>query len=242
MYPFSGDPDYSLQCLSSLPSSLEYLKIGDFFGYSRQFKPMFPKLMEVNRKNMQWHREGNIVDRGHTEFIDFLKDHKLTLKKVTTHLEQINDEQLKDMLSCLSRGTHINISLPEGLERADYVRQLGLIGGLCRDRNFYLEIWGDTWDMLDLDQFNRFLDIIPPETQSLTLFASEPIARNEAFCGRLIKEILASPLKSTILWFNPTQEAKRTMSTVIQGLLETHEAILEWFEPKPPRVIILRRN
>ena len=119
--------------------------------------------MEVNRKNMQWHREGNIVDRGHTEFIDFLKDHKLTLKKVTTHLEQINDEQLKDMLSCLSRGTHINISLPEGLERALHFR-----------------------------------------------YSSE--------------------------------EAKITLSTAMQGLPETHEAILEWFEAKRKKIIIRRRN
>ena len=61
MYPFSGDRDYSLQCLSSLPSSLEYLSLGNFFGYKRRFEPMFPKLMEVDRGNIQ-DPEGNIVD------------------------------------------------------------------------------------------------------------------------------------------------------------------------------------
>ena len=237
-YPFSEDPDYSLQCLSSLPSSLEYLKFRDFFGYSRQFKPMFPKLMEVDRVNVQEYREDDIVDYGHTQFINFLKDHTLTLKKVTTHLEQMNDEQLKDMLSCLLRGTHINISLPEGLERADYVRQLGLIGGLCRDRNFYLEI--DAYDLREcLDNPNRFLDILPPETQSLTLWVSK---MTFASCRRLILEILSSPLRSTILYFDQTEESKRTCSAAIQGLPETHEAILEWFYAKPKRLIIRRRN
>ena len=242
-YPYSGDPDYSLQCLSSLPSSLEYLKTGNFFGYSKQLKPMFPKLMEVGRVNVEYHFEGNVVDYGHTQFIDFLKDHKLTLKKVTTHLERINDEQLKEMLSCLPHGTHIKISALQGLEHVDLVRQYGLIGGLCRDRNFYLEIWGDAWNMLGLDQFNRFLDILPPETQSLTLDVSHIDHNKEASCRRLILEILASPLRSTclILCFDAT-EAEKTWSTAIQGLPETHEAILEWFEPKPPRVIILRRN
>ena len=104
--------------------------------------------MEVDRGNVQ-DPEGNIVDHGHTEFINFLKDHTLTLKKVTTHLEEINDDQLEAMLSCLPHGTHIKISL-QGLDRADYVRQFALIGGLCLDKNFYLEI-----DAYDLRQSRR---------------------------------------------------------------------------------------
>ena len=59
---------------------------------------------------------------------------------------------------------------------------------------------------------------------------------------RLRRQILASPLRSTILYIFPTKQAKRTLSTAVQGLPETHEAILEWFEAKPPRVIIRRRN
>ena len=52
MYPFSGDPDYSLQCLSSLPLSLEYVNADNFEGYSRQFRPMFPTLMEVENRRL----------------------------------------------------------------------------------------------------------------------------------------------------------------------------------------------
>ena len=239
-YPFYGDPDDSFQCLLlSLLVSLEYLKTDNFFGYSRQFKPMFPKLMEVSRVNREWF-EDNFDDYGYTEFIDFLKDHRLTLKKVTTSLYSINDEQLKDMLSCLPHGTHITI-LPGKLECSDQIRQFGLIGGLCRDRNLYLEI-----DEYTLNQSfcypNRFLDIFPPETQSLTLYVS-PKIHSLAYCRQLIREILLSPLRSTILCFvDPTQKAKRTLSTAIQGLPETHKAILEWFEPKSKRVIIRRRN
>ena len=233
-FPFFGDPNYSFQCLSSLPSSLEYLKSRDFFGYSRQFKPMFPKLIEVRRAM-------NFVDGGHTQFIDFLKDHSDTLKKVTTSLSSINDEELKDILSCLPHGTYINISALGGLERAGKVRQYGLIGGLCRDRNLYLEI--DGYCLTEsFDDPNRFLDILPPETQSLTLYVYDSIAHNEASCRRLILEILASPLRSTILHFNPTEESKRTLSTAIQGLPETHEVIFEWFYAKPKVIIISRRN
>ena len=234
-YDFSRNPDYSFQCLSSLPSSLEYLKTGNFFEYSRQFKPTFPRLMEVNRASVAKRCEGN---HGHTEFIDFLKDHSDTLKKVTTGLHSINDEQLKDMLSCLAHGTHITIWPPRGLERADLVRQFGLIGGLCRDRNLYLEI--DDYP-LNFGDPNLFLDILPPETQSLTLYVDH-ISHNEASCRTLILKILASPLRFTILRFNATEEAERSWSTAIQGLPDTHEAILEYFKPKPKRVIILRRN
>ena len=61
--------------------------------------------------------------------------------------------------------------LKTGLRRrADLVRQYGLIGGLCRDRNLYLEIDGYS---LNFDDPNRFLDTLPPETQSLKLFVSE---------------------------------------------------------------------
>ena len=239
MYPFSRDPDYSFQCLSSLPSSLKYLKTGNFFGYSRQFKPMFPNLMEVENRGEK-HDVDNIVDYGHTQFIDFLKDHRLTLKKVTTSLSSINDEQLRDMLSCLSHGTHITISSPRGLERAAYVRQYGLIGGLCRDRNLYLEIRGYPLTG-NLHDNNQFLDILPPETQSLTLYVSH-VTHNEASCRRLILEIVASPLRSTILWFNSTEQAEKILSTAIQGLPETHEAILELFYAKSKRVTIRRRN
>ena len=86
VYPYCESRDYSLQCLSFLPSSLEYLNSGNFFEYSRQLKPMFPNLMEVSREQVDVHIVGNIVDCGHTQFIDFLKDHSLTLKKVTTDL------------------------------------------------------------------------------------------------------------------------------------------------------------
>ena len=239
-YPFSGDPDYSFQCLSSLPSSLEYLKTDNFFGYKRQFKPLFPRLKEVSRDYVQVHRDDNINEYGHTEFIDFLKDHSMTLTKVTTNLFSINDEQLRDMLSCLEYGTHITILALQGLQRVDYVRQYGLIGGLCRDRNLYLEIEQYIF-LQNLEERNGFLNILPRETQSLTLYVSH-MTHNESSCRRLILEIVASPLRSTALIFNPTEEAKRTWSTAIQGLPETHEVILEYFKPKPKRVIIRRRN
>ena len=197
-YSYSGDPDYSMQCLSSLPSSLEYLKTRNFFGYKRRFERMFPKLMEVNRVNVQEYREDDIVDHGHTEFINFLKDHALTLKKVTTKLYSIDDEQLKDMLSCLRPGTHIKISPPLGLKK-DYLRQYKLIGDLCQKRNLYLEI--DAYYLtLDLNRLpNRFLSILPPQTRSLTGYVFESTARNEASCRRLIRAVLDSPLRSTIL-------------------------------------------
>ena len=234
VYPYCGSRDYSFQ-LSSLPSSLEYLKTGNFFGYKRRFEPMFPKLMEVSREQVDVHIVGNIVDCGHTQFIDFLKDHSLTLKKMTTDLYSFDDEQLKDMLSCLRPGTHIKFSQKYPLKRADKIRQYGLIGGLCRDRNLYLEIWG-------YYRPNIFWDILPPETQLLTLYVSH-VTHSEASCRKLIEEIFASPVRSTTLLFDPTEEEyKRTWSTAIQGLPETHEAIFECFEPKPQRVIILRRN
>ena len=53
----------------------------------------------------------------------------------------------------------------------------------------------------NLDDPNRFLKILPPETQSLTLKVSH-VTHNEASCGRLIKEILASPVRSTTLLFD----------------------------------------
>ena len=236
-FTFSRDSDYLW--FSSLPSSLEYFKFRNLFGYSRQFKPMFPRLMEVEYR--EEHREGNIVDYGHTQFLDFLKDHSDTLKKVTMSFYSIDDEQLKDMLSCLPHGTHLTIATPRGSGHADNVRQYGLIGGLCRDRNFYLEINGYSLDMLSLGNSNQFLEILPPETQSLTLYVDH-MAHTKAFCRKLIRAILASSLRLTILLFYPTQETKRRLSTVIQLLPETHEAILEWFEPKPKRVIIRRRN
>ena len=249
-YPYSGDPDYSLQCLSSLPSSLEYLKTGNFFGYSRQFKPMFPKLMEVeNGGDVHYEGnfpdggeeqdEGNFHDFGYTQFIDFLKDHKLTLKKITTSIHSINDEELKNMLSCLPHGGHVTILPSWGLEGADYVRQFELIGSLCRDRNLYLEII-EYHVTESLDDPQRFLDFLPPETQSLTLDVSRSMTHNEASYRKLILEILASPLRSTVLYFYSTEEAKKILSTAIQELPETHEAILEWFQPQ--RVIIRRRN
>ena len=223
---------YSFQCLSSLPSSLEYLKFKYFFGYSRQFKPLFPKLMEVNRGG-HGHNEFSIK-HGNTEFIDFLKDHRLTLKKVTTLLSSFDDDELKDMLSCLPHGTHIRTAL-YGL-RANQVRQYGLIGGLCRDRNLYLEIY--RYDLPDrVDDSNRFLEMLPPETQSLTVDVSH-ITRNEASCRRLILEIVASPLRSTTLLFHPTEEAKRTWSTAIQGLPETHKAILGRLQSTHSRVLL----
>ena len=117
--------DNSFQRLSSLPPSLEYLKTGNFFEYKRQFKPMFPRLVEVNRVEVEVRREDNTNDYGHAEFIDFLKDHSDTLKKVTTHFYSINDEQLKDMLSCLPHLTHITISPLNGLKK-DEVRQYKL--------------------------------------------------------------------------------------------------------------------
>ena len=64
--------------------------------------------MEINRKYIQVYYEGMYDDYGHNEFIDFLKDHRLTLKKVTTDLNSIHDWQLRDMLSCLPHGTHIS--------------------------------------------------------------------------------------------------------------------------------------
>ena len=113
---------------------------------------------------------GYFLGYGHTQFINFLKDHTLTLEKVTTSLCLITDEQLKDMLSCLRPGTHIKISPPRGCNSADEVRQYGLIGGLCRDRNLYLEI--DGYDLSEsLGDPTRFLDILPSETQSLILGA-----------------------------------------------------------------------
>ena len=180
-----------------------------------------------------------LLDYGHTEFIDFLKDHRLTLKKVTTSPCSITDKQLKDMLSCLRPGTHIKFSQSYALGCAYEIRQYGLIGGLCRDRNLYLEIEGDYC-------LTRFLDILPPETQSLTLYVPH-VTYNEASCRTLIEEILvsvlASPVRSTTLHYRySSEEAKITLSTAIQGLPETHEAILEYFEPKRKRVIIRRRN
>src|SRR2546429_207536 len=44
-----------------------------------------------------------------TIFIDFLKDHSLTLKKVSTHLQDVNAEQLEEILSCLPCGTHVTL-------------------------------------------------------------------------------------------------------------------------------------
>ena len=165
----------------------------------------------------------------------------LTLKKVTTKLYSIDDEQLKDMLSCLRPGTHVKISPPLGLKK-DYLRQYKLIGDLCQKRNLYLEI--DAYYLtLDLNRLpNRFLGILPPQTRSLTGYVFESTARNEASCRRLIRAVLDSPLRSTILHVFPTEEAKRNFSTVIQELPETHEAILELFEAKPKRVIIRRRD
>ena len=239
-YVFSGNPDYSFKCLSSLPSSLEYLKTRNFFGYKRRFEPMFPRLMEVESGGEGRHLD-DFVDVGRTEFIDFLKDHRLTLKKVTSNHLSFDDEELKDMLSCLSHGTHMTMWAPLWVERANDVRQYGLIGSLCRDRNLYLEIRGYRLSET-LDNHTRFLDILPPETQSLTMRLPEAIAHNEASCRRLILEILASPLRSTLLWFNSTEQAMRILSTAILGLPETHEVILEWFEPKFKKVTIRRRN
>ena len=138
------------------------------------------------------------------------------------------------MLSCLRPVTHIKFSQKYTLEHVDLVRQYRLIGGFCRDRNLYLEIMG-------YYRPNRFLESLSPETQSLTLYVPH-VTYNEASCRTLIEEILASPVRSTTLLFDPTEEAKRTLSTAIQGLPETHEAIFEWFEPKPSRVIIRPRD
>ena len=236
-FPFSWNPDYSF-LLSSLPSSLEYLQTGNFFGYSRQFKPMFPNLMEVNRLSTQKHGEDHIVQHGHTEFIDFLKDHRLTLKKVSTYLYSVDDEQLKDMLTCLVHGTHITIFPLQWLERTDLVRQFRLIGSLCRDRNLYLEIDGYTLTLSS----KQFLDIIPPETQSLTQFIPYKTLNNRASFRRLILDILASPLRSIILRFDTNKKFETRLLTAIQGLPETHETILELFYAKKERFIILRKN
>ena len=104
------------------------------------------------------------------------------------------------------------------------------------DRNLYLEI-----DECYRNP-NRFLNILPPETQSLTLNVSH-MDHDEASCRTLIEEVLVSTVRSTTLHYRyPSEEAKITLSTAIQGLPETHEAILECFEAKRKRIIILRRN
>ena len=123
------DLGFSIQYLSSLPSSLEYLKTGHFKGYSRRFQPLFPKLKEVDRLEFksQTGFEG-------TPFIDFLKDHRLTLKKVSTHLNDLNVEQLEEILSCLPCETDITIHASYFLNEADYVRMLLLIGRQCRKK------------------------------------------------------------------------------------------------------------
>jgi hypothetical protein len=231
------DPDFSFQCLSSLPSSLEYLKTGDFLEYTRRFQPLFPRLKEVDRLEFK-----SQTVFGGTQFIDFLKDHRLTLKKVSTHLDDVHVEQLEKMLSCLSCGTHV--TLHPFLEEADYVRMFMVIGRQCREKNLVLNMaWDCILESRTLDEILRFVDILPPETQSLRLRVLGLIFTDEASCRRYIQGIFDSPLRSTILRMEKTtEEIRRAWTSAIQGLPETHEATLEWFEPKPQRVIIRRRS
>ena len=237
------DLDFSLQCLSCLPSSLEYLKTGDSMGYTRQFKPLFPRLKEVERLG-GFEYSMDIV----TAFIDFLKDHSSTLKKVSMPLNDINVEQLEKILSCLSCGTNVTLDAWDSLEETDYVRRfIMIIGKKCRKKNLVLNM---TWDGLcstTLDEILRFVDILPPETQSLQLHVHPGVHglmfTNQASCRRYIQGILASPLKLAILrMYKPTEEIRRAWTSAIQGLPGTHEAVLEFFEPKPQRVIIRRKN
>ena len=237
----------SFQCLSSLPSSLEYLKTGDFFGYSRRFEPMFTRLKEVDRLRQHSHQnedDDDHIDFGNTEFISFLKDHRLTLKKVSTHLEGINDEQLEEMLSCLEPGTVVTLHPWLHLKNMEYVRLFSVLGRLCRDHNLVLNItWDFTLVKVTLEKFLQLLDMLPPETYSLKMHVVESISTTETSCQTLVERIVASPLISTILEIEEiTEEVKRSWSSVIQGLPETHEAILDWFEPKYDSVVIRRRN
>ena len=80
-------------------------------------------------------------------------------------------------------------------------------------------------------------------TQSLQLLNVFGITFTyEAYCRRYIEGILASQLRSTILRMDETtEEIRRVWTSAIQGLPETHEAILEFFEPKSQRDIIIRR-
>ena len=234
------DPNFSFQCLSSLPSSLEYLKTRDFKGYSRRLQPLFPRLREVERLKLLESGMDFVV----TAFIDFLKDHRLTLKKVSTHLNDVNVDQLEEMLSCLQCETHVTLIPCYFSKDADYVRIFLLIGRQCREKNLVLKMkWNCILASRTLDEILRFVDILPSETQSLQLAVHGLIFTDETSCRRYIQDILASPLRSTTLRMDETtEEIRRAWTSAVQGLSETHEAILEFFEPKPQRVIIRRRN
>ena len=240
-FTFADDPVETLECLSSLPSSLECLYISDFIGYSRRFEPMFPKLKEVDRLR-QYGRLKESNDLGNAGFVDFLKDHRLSLKKMSTHLELIEDEQLEDMLTCLEFGTYVTLQLDHGISHTDCARQFRLIGRITRERNFNMNIHWRHW-IETLDDLLRLMDIIPPEIQSLTTIDCNSISGNEDSCRRWIERIIASPLRSVIVVdVIAKEDNKRSWTTAIQGLPETYEAILEWFEGKTQRVIIRRRN
>ena len=230
------DPNFSFQCLSSLPSSLEYLKTGDFKGYSRRFQPLFPRLKEVKRPEL-FKSDVDFV----TPFIDFLKDHSCTLKKVSLHLLDVSVEQLEEILSCLSCGTEVTLLPWYFLREADNVRKFLVIG---RQKNLILNMTRNyRTRSKTLDKILRFVDVLPPETQSVQLRVSGLIFTDETSCRRYIQGILASSLRLvTLKMEKTTEEIRRVWTSAIQGLPETHEAILEFFEPKPQRVIIRRRN
>ena len=235
--------DFSFQCLSSLPSSLEYLKTGHFLGYSRRFQPLFPKLKEVERRKIFLFGANHV-----TPFINFLKDHRLTLKKVSTNLNDVNVEQLEEILSVLSCGTHVTLHVWYFLKEADYVQRFMAIGRQCREKNHVLNLVVDmTRDFcMTLDEMHRFVQLLPPETQSLQFQGVRLhwlIPADEASCRRYIQAIHVSSLRLvTLKMKKTTEEIRRVWTSAIQGLPETHEAILEFFEPKPQRVIIRRRN
>ena len=237
------DPVESFSCLSSLPSSLEYLKTSDFKAYKRRFQPMFPRLKEVDR--LQEHISVAEEDEfGNTQFFNFLKDHKLTLMKVSSQLVYVSDEELEEMLSCLPFGTEVTFLLHQSSKRKEYIRQFRIMRRHCSEKNLHLNlIWEFSGTLIKLLQF---FAILPPETQSLKLMGVESICRNEASCRTVIDRILASLLRLITLelgTYNRRDEGiRRSWSSATQGLQDSHEAILEFLEGKPQKVIIRRKN
>ena len=225
-----------LDMLMSLPSSLE--DITSTLGcmpYSRQFKPLFPKLSRFSSDIIKW---GNIT----REFIDFLKDHRTTLKELSLGFALFDDEHehdlFREVLQSLGDELHfiLNIKHTENNLLFFFILRCQL---KCRVPNLKLELKAEVRD------FNELLFVLnemPQQTRTVKLRVTGETEIEPLFCRMIIMCVIKSELITTSIKFDAQVVDKEAWVSAAHECQDTHDLSVQDIRGQKIRVVISKKT
>lgn len=201
--------------MSLIPfTSLEFIGgVNSFAGYERQFKPCF--------KNLSLRCKASTSN--HVEFIDFLKDHRTTLKTLVIVIYNVTEDQLREILLCID-GQVQSLYLKNNLMSNEIF--LSVVGSNFKNRpsdvNLQLRLFVN-----DVAQIFFFLMDMPRQTNRVTLKMYNKEARmSRQHCRGILR--IVDALGLTIAQFQVCHEAYSDVAwqSAIKDYQDTHDMII----------------